>query len=193
MQNLSKLIQENKDQAEQLRKEACEVIANEQQPEEMVEGIGRYMQDVSSKFDDPLLQDDHTVAAQKVEMERVRLLVLDGINQYEGYNKRITEAQGKAREKANADAEPKTKEAEPARNVADDATTRGHSTPQQASCSSGLQGLRPGGGRGAAARGTLSLSSEAWISPQHEREDELLLEAKPAKLAKKAGDDLDTD
>ena len=185
MQNLSKLIRDNKDQTEQLRKEACEVIAKEQQPEEMVEGLGRYMQEVSTKFDDPLLQDDHSVATQKVEMERVRLLVLDGISQYEGYNKRISEAQGKARQKANAEAESKTKEAEAARKVAEDADPK-----KQASSSSGVQGLRPGGGRGPAARGTLALSSGAWIAPQHEREeDELLREATPSKLAKKAGDE----
>ena len=194
VQNLSKLIKENRVQTEQLRKEACEVISNEQHPQEMVDGIGRYMQEVSTKFDDPLLQEDSTVAAQKVEMERVRLLVLDGINQYEAYNKRISEAQVAARAKANAEAESKTKEAEAARKIAENAAPRGNPAPQPASTGSGLQGLRPSGGRGAASRGTLALSSEAWVSPTHEREvDEVLLEAKPAKLAKKTGDDLDTD
>ena len=143
----------------------------------------------------PLLQNDSTAAAQKVEMERVRLLVLDGINQYEAYNKRISEAQVAARAKANAEAESKAKEADAARKIAEDATARGNSAPQQASSGSGVQGPRPGGSRGPAARGTLALSSEAWVSPTHERDvDELLLEASPAKLAKKTGgDELDTD
>ena len=195
VQNLSKLIRENREQTEQLRKEACEVIANEQLPEEMVDGIGRYMQEVSTKFDDPLLQEDSTVAAQKVEMERVRVLVLDGITKYESYNKVISEAQAAARTKANAEAETKGKEAEAARTIAQDATARGNAAPQQAASGSGTLGLRPSGGRGPTARGTIALSNEPYVSPTHERDvDELLAEASPAKLAKKTGgDDLDTD
>ena len=93
------------------------------------------MQDVTGKFDDPLLQGDATVQAQKVEMERVRQTMLETFTQYETFHKTIITAQVKARKAATADAEEKAKAAEEARKVTDGAKSRENQAPQQAACS----------------------------------------------------------